>query len=881
MISLTTTKQDRKRVRNTAIVFSAIFAVCACLAGIFFGIMPRAKDIKSLGGEEISQLIESHDEKTFFVLADNVLAEFDAYSGEELFEFNLTAAVEDRLNSDGSVTVENSLDQWTVAALTGETENWFIAVDGNGNFFKLLRAESGLEVQGDYSLIGKDDSGNFDAKQFKAMDNIGDRLFALVVEKGFYYVEEYNMNDLSEGVVGRKFLWDLGIGNEDGYQKIEAVKAATGMLAFYATGDHILFFKTGGGIIRISADFIDSKYDAEVTDFFEDAKAASERDEETEALYQQIYNDTYRQYLIDDLIARREKKVQDGQEFTKSEEEIRATEDIDELLAVYTENGISNTTVSSVKRAADKQAKEAAEAATAGLSGWFKDYQPSQMTVYIKEEYLDKDCYASYIPGESSINGMIYSEKNDAVYYANVSDGYLYVLNTADLAAAPVGSFISALSARIDSVHCGSGQSFSNFGNGLGYNKFANTVYLKFANERQVTIVDLNDTENYRVVVSYTGAFDMFSLIGDSKNAVTHVMRQVIKTNIKGVDTPLLYVCTYQPEKFANKPTMTILAVIFLVIAAITFFVALWLWLSLRSNAKVKTVKFIVHDTKKNVFVYLALAFFVVMLVLFCYYEAVGAISMSFFNYTREKPAWIWNNFANYVKIFNDSNFWPSILNMLFFLVFDIVLGIVPPLAFALLIVLIKNKTTSSWIRSLMFIPGIIPSIATMLIWRVGIYGDEGLLNQMIMATGGQPVNWLLHEDFARWSLIFMGFPFVGGYLIFYGGLVNIPNEYHEAAKLEGMGVLKQFFKIDIPLIRPQIKYIFITTFIASVQNFARTHILRSTVVKTPVQSMYEMMTAGNYGMSSAYATLLFVFLFIAIATNFKMQKQDAMGADL
>ena len=111
---------------------------------------------------------------------------------------------------------------------------------------------------------------------------------------------------------------------------------------------------------------------------------------------------------------------------------------------------------------------------------------------------------------------------------------------------------------------------------------------------------------------------------------------------------------------------------------------------------------------------------------------------------------------------------------------------------------------------------------------------------------------------------------------------MNVPQEYHEAGRLEGIGIIKQFWTIDIPLIVPQIKYIFITTFIGSVQNFARTHILRSTVVTTPVQSMYEMMTVeANYGMSSAYATLIFIFLFAAVAANFKMQKADAMGDDL
>ena len=41
------------------------------------------------------------------------------------------------------------------------------------------------------------------------------------------------------------------------------------------------------------------------------------------------------------------------------------------------------------------------------------------------------------------------------------------------------------------------------------------------------------------------------------------------------------------------------------------------------------------------------------------------------------------------------------------------------------------------------------------------------------------------------------------------------------------------------------------------------------------------MSQQGNYGLSSAYATLIFVFLFAAVATNFKMQKKDAMGEDL
>ena len=153
-------------------------------------------------------------------------------------------------------------------------------------------------------------------------------------------------------------------------------------------------------------------------------------------------------------------------------------------------------------------------------------------------------------------------------------------------------------------------------------------------------------------------------------------------------------------------------------------------------------------------------------------------------------------------------------------------------------------------------------------------------MNQLLGFS--EPVDFLGNTSYARWSLMLMGFPFVGGYLIFYGGMMNIPDEYHEAGRLEGLGIIKRFLLIDIPLIMPQIKYIFIMTFISSVQNYARTYILASTGTTTPVETMYTtMMTYGDYGKASAYATLIFLFLFVAVATNFKMQKKETMGEDL
>ena len=123
-----------------------------------------------------------------------------------------------------------------------------------------------------------------------------------------------------------------------------------------------------------------------------------------------------------------------------------------------------------------------------------------------------------------------------------------------------------------------------------------------------------------------------------------------------------------------------------------------------------------------------------------------------------------------------------------------------------------------------------------------------------------------------------MGFPFVGSYLIFYGALMNVPSSYYEAAELDGCTVAKRIFRIDLPMISPQIKYVFILAFIQSVQNFGRVLITTGGQFGTqiPIVLMYRRLQAGDYGMSSAYATLMFLILIVATVFNMKIQTADA-----
>ena len=869
-MSLPITNQDKKRVKATYIVITVLFALFTLLSILFGALIPRTKEIQAVGEgkEDIRAMVETRDGDDYFVASEKAMYRYDGFTNELISVFQLSE-IEKMLKEQGDFDrlLGSSLNQWSARYVAGMNSDYYILNDGNGNVFKLLDDGENLSVTTDYYLASK-------KTVVKGCDNVADALYLLTLgSDNFFYVQQLDINALHGGVQSSKLLWDISLDNaKTGYYRLVPMAANTGILNFTAADDVLYVFKDGGGITQIStalADFVDNglkgNYYALADDYYTNQ-------------YPARYDEAYAAYFRD-LIAGMEENTYTADELASADKQT--------LLGYYTElvkdKPGAELIMENVKTAADKAAKEKAEEGFVQANPWCGGYDKATMSMYVAKERIQEQYYSVLYSGQNTVYGMVYSPKNEAIYFTNSADGYLYYVDETKAREATLGSFLSDFSTKIDGVHW-SGKKFSNFGNGLAFNKFANTLYVKFANDRTLSIVDINDKENCKILYTFEGDFDSYSISGDKDNKVTHVLRQTTKVSLDGKATPKLYCCTYNPARFQQKTAIKTLFIICLVFAAVTLCMAIWLSVALKSERAMNKLKFIQRDFKRNKYVYLSLTVFVGLLFMFCYYEAIGALSMSFFDYTRDKPAWIWNNFANYIRIFNQPDFWLSVGNMLFFLVFDLVLSIAPPLLCAFLLVLIRNQTTSGWIRSLMFIPGIIPSMASMLIWREGIYGyPDGVFNQILIAFGGEPVNFLDNIDYSRWALIFMGFPFVGGYLIFYGGMMNIPKEYHEAGRLEGLGIVKRLISIDVPLIMPQIKYIFIMTFIGSVQNYARTYILASSGTVTPVENMYRIMTGAqaDYGMASAYATIIFIFLFFAVATNFKMQKKETMGDDL
>ena len=309
--------------------------------------------------------------------------------------------------------------------------------------------------------------------------------------------------------------------------------------------------------------------------------------------------------------------------------------------------------------------------------------------------------------------------------------------------------------------------------------------------------------------------------------------------------------------------------IVFIVLTSLALIITIISWLSYLFKKTMSYVLATLKGLKKHWIIYVILFPSIFLLMAFCYYPGIAAIFTSFFDYKAGiSDVKTWNNFANYAQIFTNTASLRHFANMTLFLVADVLLALLPPLIFAFFLTLMRSKKLSGVLRTLLFIPGIIPGIASLLIWKTGIYGDYGLINLIVKGFGGEQVMFFVPDDYTNmlW-LILMGFPFVGSYLIFYGAMMNIPSSYYEAAELDGISVFKRFYKIDLPLCIPQIKYVVIMTIIASIQNFSRVYITMgrtNNVVSTPIVEMYMLMNGSerNYGLASAYATVLFVILF-------------------
>ena len=183
-----------------------------------------------------------------------------------------------------------------------------------------------------------------------------------------------------------------------------------------------------------------------------------------------------------------------------------------------------------------------------------------------------------------------------------------------------------------------------------------------------------------------------------------------------------------------------------------------------------------------------------------------------------------WIGIENYTKVFADKKFYKALeVTFKFCLISIPSYQIISLLTAMLLNMRIKFM---HGIRLIFFLPSIIPTIASSMIW-IQMLGKEGVLNQGLSLFGITGPSWLNTPQTALYGLIIMGVWGIGNTIIIYlSGLQGVGEELYEASAIDGANSFQRFFRITVPMISPTIFFNVVMAVIGSFQYFTQAFVM-------------------------------------------------------
>ena len=226
----------------------------------------------------------------------------------------------------------------------------------------------------------------------------------------------------------------------------------------------------------------------------------------------------------------------------------------------------------------------------------------------------------------------------------------------------------------------------------------------------------------------------------------------------------------------------------------------------------------------------------------------------------------------NYLEMFTDETFFKAIGVTFFYALISVPLRLV----FALIVAMLLLNTTKAtgFYRAAYYLPSIIGgSVAVSILWK-RMFAVDGVVNQLLGVIGIETdFAWLGNEKTAIWTLILLAvWQFGSSMLIFLSALKQIPTTLYEAARVDGAGKVRQFFKITLPLLTPTVFFNLVMQMIQGFLAFTQCYIITqgkpmdSTLFYTVYmyQQSFEFKHTG-YGAAMAWVMLVIVGLITLI----------------
>lgn len=292
------------------------------------------------------------------------------------------------------------------------------------------------------------------------------------------------------------------------------------------------------------------------------------------------------------------------------------------------------------------------------------------------------------------------------------------------------------------------------------------------------------------------------------------------------------------------------------------------------------TCRSIEQKRRDHLVPYLFIAPFIISFLAFFAFPAGYSLVLSFFRYRGYGKA-VFVGFSNYQSLLNYSSFWKSIGNTLFYFLAHIVPVMSLSFLFATTIQAPGCLRLKKIFKPILFLPQVVPVMASVLTFRVIFATNTGAVNQLF----NQNIRWLEEPTLMRLIVIaYTVWRSTGWFMVIYlAGLTTINPTLYESATLDGASGLQKNLYITIPLMRPIFIFAFIMDAISSFKIYTEANVLFHSLepASTDVAPIMNMVTNniknGQFGMSSAAGWLLFVMILIISGTELLFMREKGV----
>ncbi|HTX00120.1 MAG TPA: sugar ABC transporter permease [Acidimicrobiales bacterium] len=284
--------------------------------------------------------------------------------------------------------------------------------------------------------------------------------------------------------------------------------------------------------------------------------------------------------------------------------------------------------------------------------------------------------------------------------------------------------------------------------------------------------------------------------------------------------------------------------------------------------------------TRRAVTAYAFLAPAMSILFVFVIWPIIDVFWQSLHNTTFLPPASAYSGLTNFRGLFDDPQFWTDLRTTAIYTVVTVPLTMAAALAAAL--GLRRNNLASRMLRTVYFLPAL-SSLAVMgLIWGYLLTPNIGVLDYWLHGLGISQPDWLGTTTWALPSVIAVGVWVSLGYdmVIFVAGRQGIPEEYYEAARIDGATGWQQFRHVTLPLLAPTTMFVLVTSVIGAFQAFDQIYVMTTGgplySTETLVIYMYRYAFENfEIGYGCAVAVVLFVIVLAFTAVEVRMFRRS------